>query len=120
MTRWVFLCLAGTLILTEPARAGDHEAGAGRYQVIPDGMVPGKNGKPQERTILLDSSSGRTWILVPGSGKGSSSRPHWVPMELRIRDRVEVSTDSAKPATALKPKEVNTPPSQRYDYDDNP
>lgn len=125
MIRWIFFFLAATLILPESTWAGDDDSGVGRYQVIPGALVPGTNGRPQEQALLLDSATGRTWILTPGAGKGPASRPLWVPMELRIRERVEVSTDSPKPATSPQPNRAKTPVGQRsnqrgYDYDDNP
>ena len=125
MNRWFFSCLAGTLFLAEAAWAGEDGADLGRYRVIPNAMVPGKSGKLQEQAVLLDSATGRTWVVTPGAGKGPSPGPLWVPMEIKTEDPVEASAGSADTSSRRQQKDVKAPAAQRLkqnicNYDDNP
>lgn len=125
MNRWFFLCLAGTVFLAKVAWAGEDGADLGRYRVIPNAMVPGKSGKLQEQAILLDSATGRTWVITPGARKGSPSGPLWVPMEVKTEDPVDASTKSTDPLSRLQPNDAIAPAKQHsnrqsYTYEDNP
>jgi hypothetical protein len=118
----------GVLGLAQAAWAGENQADVGRYQVIPDASVPAKGGKLQERAILLDSATGRTWRIVPGAQPGKSSRPIWVPMEIELVNRANSATRSSddpgrmtvqKSAPAKRPSARGIDPFYR-EYDDDP
>lgn len=128
MIRPTLASLVGILFVAQTAWAADREADIGRYQVVPDALVPGKGGKPQERTVLLDSATGETWLMSPGAQQGKSSRPIWVPIEVEVPDQANTATWSSgdpKKATvprsnaAKRPKTKKPLPFQR-EYDDDP
>lgn len=128
MFRLVIQSLVGIAFLAQTAWANDAGADVGRYQVIPDALVPGKGGKPQERTILLDSATGRTWLIAPGAQPGTSSRPMWVPIEVAIPDQASDaawSGDDPETATISKSNAANRPPARetlpfQREYEDDP
>ncbi len=126
MIRPTLASFVGVLILAQTAWADGGEVG--RYQVIPDALVPGKGGKPQERTVLLDSATGRTWLIAPGAQRGKSARPIWVPIEIEPADRSHSAARSGtgsgtvtapKPNAAKRFPKRETLPFQR-EYDDDP
>lgn len=115
----------GVLFLAQTAWA---DTDVGRYRVIPDALVPGKGGKPQGRTVLLDSATGRTWLIAPSGRQGKSSRPIWVPIEIEPADRSNSAARSGnrsgavtapKPNAAKRSPKGKTLPFQR-EYDDDP
>lgn len=130
MTRQAVAILAGVLLLAEAAWADQSPGSPGRYQVIPDAMVPGKGTKPNERAVLLDSATGQTWILAPGPGFGGLPGPVWIPLVMQPTDRAERSAKpSAAPKSANKQQAVGKPqpapnwlerPFDRFEYEDNP
>ena len=108
MTKWASFGIAlSLLLLSGQAAAGQRGDTAGRYQVIPDAVVPGKNGQLEKRTLLLDSVTGLTWVITrhPKSGKGAD--PLWSPIETK-----SVTVTAAPPAPAEKPKAVQSKPSE--------
>ena len=128
MIRPTLASFVGVLFLAQSAWAAGDEAEVGRYQVIPDALVPGKGGKLQERTVLLDSATGRTWLIAPGATPSKSSRPIWVPIEIELADRSNSAARSGNGSgavTAPKPKAAKRPPKRetlpfQREYDDDP
>lgn len=127
MFRSTLASLVGFVCLAQTAWASDQPADVGRYQVIPDALVPGKGGKLKERTVLLDSATGRTWLIAPGAQQGKSSEPVWVPIDVERPKQTNTTWSSDDPETAINPipNTVNRPstskplPFQR-EYDDDP
>ena len=83
MNRLFFAFIAATLLVVHPIRAMADEEGVGRFQLIPGVTVPGKSAKARERTVLLDSITGRTWVLVPGAVHGDEPGPLWMPIKVK-------------------------------------
>lgn len=128
MLRPTLASLVGVVCLAQTAWASDQHADVGRYQVIPDALVPGKGGKLQERAVLLDSVTGQTWLIAPEAQQGRSAAPVWVPIEMELPKRSNTATwsnDDPETATNPIPNTVNRPsiskplPFQR-EYDDDP
>ena len=90
------LALLGALVMAQAVWAGAAAADVGRYQLIPDALVPGKGGKLQERTVLLDTTSGLTWMIAPGGADAKSAKPRWVPLEMEGFEPVEAAGDSGR------------------------
>ena len=88
MNRQILASFAGSLLFAQAAWAADPAADFGRFQVIPNALVPSKGGKMQEQAILLDTATGRTWRMTPGVASGKPSGPTWVPIEAKVDDRV--------------------------------
>ena len=106
MRKWASLGVALSLLLLNGQAAADQPGdSAGRYQVIPDAVVPGNNGQLEKRTLLLDSVTGLTWVITrhPKSGKGAD--PLWSPIETK-----SVTGTTAPPAPAKKSKAVEVEP----------
>lgn len=127
MVRLIIVSVFGTYFLAQTAFAADNPADRGRYQVIPDALVPGKGGKIQERTIMLDSATGRTWLIAPGAKSGKSNRPIWIPIEVEMPKRTNAAAWSEyDPETATIPKSNANPSPRREtlpfarEYDDDP
>ncbi len=127
MVRLIIVSVFGAVSLAQTASAADNPAEMGRYQVIPDALVPGKGGKVQERTIMLDSATGRTWLIAPGTQAEASNRPMWIPIEVEMPKRTNAaswSEDDPETATIPKPN-ANRPPTRetlpfQREYDDDP
>ncbi len=128
MIRPIVASIVGGLCLVQTAWASDDRADVGRYQVVPDALVPGKGGKLQERTLLLDSATGQTWLMAPGAQRGKSPRPIWVPLDLEHADRTNSaarSSENPDSATIPKSKAAKRPPTReslpfQREYDDDP
>ena len=80
MTRYLLVSLITLLTATTPGWSDEGASEGGRYQVIPDVPLPARAGKPQAGTILLDTLTGRTWALAPGSGAAAEKRAIWRPI----------------------------------------
>ncbi len=100
MIRYLIVFVVTLLAASVPAWSDDARHEAGRYQVIPDAMVPGPSGKLQQRTILLDTATGRTWTLVPESGAKKGQRANWMPLSVTDFDTQEASASPAREPTA--------------------
>ena len=130
MGKRILAFLAGMLFLAQAASAGQDDGEPGRYLVIPDAAVPAKGGNTSERAILLDTATGRTWVLSPGPEFGGLTGPRWEPLTMKPSEPVEAAAETGgkakssggqKASTAPKPAKVQQDrPFDRYDYDDNP
>ena len=129
MHKPILACLAGLLLLAPAARADQGKMVPGRYQVIPDAVVPAKGRKAAPQAVLLDTATGRTWILSAGEF-GSLQGPLWEPLRMEPGKPGETSASAAgsnKGTTGRKAPAVPQPaksgqerPVDRYQYDDNP
>lgn len=124
MTRVIFASLVGSLVLAQAAWAAEDSEKLGRFQVIPNAMVPSSSGEAQEQAVLLDSATGQTWLIEPSDKSG----PHWRQIQVMVGDRVGTLAESVEQAeksvesTTFTAKPVTTKPSHRpgWDYDADP
>ena len=117
--------LMGTAMLAQAALASSGaSADVGRYQLVPNAMVPNKSGEMQEQTVLLDTSTGRTWHLGNSAQSGSGKGPRWVPLDITFADRVNAAANTPKPAErrAADTKPIYNMRNKRLgeDYDNDP
>lgn len=129
MSRLVLALFAATLFLAGTASADQSKNEPGRYEVIPNAEVPDKGGKVSQKAILLDSSTGRTWVLSPSGEFGGLPGPLWQPLKMKPSKPVQASASSTSKAKVPSSKKAPTAPKpakapqgelNRYDYDDNP
>lgn len=132
MSRLVLALLAGMVFLAGAASAGQSESEPGRYEVIPDAAVPDKAGKVNQKAILLDTATGRTWVLSASGEFGGLPGPLWEPLKMKPIEPVQASASGTnkaskakapsakKPAAPRKPARASHGAFDRYDYDDNP
>ena len=116
--------LIGAAVLSLVATAPDAAADVGRYQLVPNVLVPNKAGKMEAQAVLLDTSTGRTWRLGEGAQKGQAKGPRWVPLDITFADRVSSSAAATKPAQRKTPDTEPTHKSRKNrlgeDYDNDP
>ena len=105
MIRYLIVFVVTILAISAPAWSDDARYEAGRYQVIPDAMVPGPGGKLQQQTILLDSATGRTWTLAPGTGADKGERANWMPLPVTDFDTQQASASPAREEAAAEAEE---------------
>ena len=114
----------GAAVLSQAVFAPDASADVGRYQLVPNALVPNQSGKMQEATVLLDTSTGRTWRLGLGAQSGQAKGPRWVPLDITFADRVSSSAAATKPAERRAPDTAPTFKSRQNrlgeDYDNDP
>lgn len=128
MMKWFPAGLALLLLLGGQAAAFEPSDEPGRYQVIPDAVVPGKNGALQKRTLLLDTLTGLTWVISRDPKSSKRPEPLWVPVETKSPVAPQVA-----PIPAKKPEPIVSKPEKRkpayqsnrldrrfHNYDSNP
>ncbi len=104
MIRYLIVFVVTILAISGPAWSDDTDHEAGRYQVIPDAMVPGSGGKLQQQTILLDTATGRTWTLAPKAGADKRQRANWMPIPVTDFDTQEASASPARELPNAEPR----------------
>ncbi len=104
MIRYLIVLVVTILAISGPAWSDDTDQEAGRYQVIPDAMVPGPGGKPQQKTILLDTATGRTWTLAPGAKADKGQGANWMPLPVTDFDTQQASASPASEAVRTEPQ----------------
>lgn len=95
MIRYPIVFIVTILATLAPAWSDDVRPESGRYQVIPDAMVPGPTGELRAQTILLDTATGRTWTLAPGAASDKGRRANWMPIPVTDFDTQEASASPA-------------------------
>ena len=129
MSKRFLALLAGMLFLAQAASADQGDGEPGRYLVIPDAAVPAKGGKIVRKAVLLDTATGRTWVLSPGPQFGGLTGPLWEPLKMKPSEPVQASAKTPGKAKSPSSQDVSNPPKpakaqpgpfDRYDYDDNP
>ena len=104
MIRYLIVFIVTILAASAPAWSDDDSHETGRYQVIPDAMVPGPGGKLQQRTILLDTATGRTWALASGTGPDKGQGANWMPLPVTDFDTQQASASPAREAVKAEPE----------------
>ena len=102
MIRYLIVFVVTILAISGPAWSDDARHEAGRYQVITDAMVPGPGGKLQQQTILLDTATGRTWTLAPGTGAHKGEGANWMPLPVTDFDTQQASASPAREEAAAE------------------
>ena len=128
MTRLFLGTLTAVLLTAQPvsgpAWAEDPNPDLGRYQVIPSAMVPDQTGKPRDKTILLDTATGRTWVITHGKSTGATAGPLWQPLPVK-EDETEATTGTAVAPQAVQETQAEPEPQRRrsrihWDYENDP
>ena len=96
--------------------------------MIPDAVVPGPGGKLQQQTILLDTATGRTWTLAPGTGADKGERVHWMPLPVTDFDTQQASASPAREEAAAEAEDSRAQEQRRggghrdrlWDYERDP
>ena len=114
----------GSVLLSQAVAVGEGHAEPGRYQLIPNAQIPGAAGSSETRSVLLDSSSGQTWIMVQDD-KGDGTMT-WVPVDINFKEQAsrapaqsgyQLSTQSANPNRAKAEFDRRNLPLHLYDND---
>ena len=126
MSRFLSASVVAALLLASSAWADNDRDHIGRYQLIPDAVHTGKAGKRQEQAILLDSATGKTWILSRGKGSGAV----WVPVEVKVPEGAQTANrsdsggDKANVQKSFEPEppktKKKTPRQSIWDYERDP
>ncbi len=125
MSRSLIASVVAALLLAPSAWADSDRKNIGRYQLIPDATVANKTGKRQEQAILLDSATGKTWVLVRGQGSAAI----WLPVEVKAPEGAQTADRSNDDDKAQSPKSfVPEPPEKKkktprqsiWDYERDP
>lgn len=123
--------LAGILLaaglLSQAVLAPAAMADIGRYQLVPNAQVPDPSGALQSQTVLLDTSTGRTWRLGDGAQSGQAKGPRWVPLDITFADRVSSAAATKATARSAAGSKADTKPAHKVwknrlgeDYDTDP
>lgn len=104
MTRYFVASLIGLMVFAQSAWADLDGDDLGRYQVVPGAVVPGKSGKPKSQTILVDTSTGETWVLMADAKSGGKAGAVWVPVRIMPPD----GSQTAKPVSKTRVQESST------------
>ena len=109
MVRYLFVLAFSFLSALGPAWSDDGSSDAGRYQVIPDAQVPDRAGKPQARTILLDTVTGRTWALAPSAVSDDPRRATWMPIPVQNFGKQEAMASPGQEKPSIRRQESSSP-----------
>ena len=104
MSRYLIVSIVTFLLAAAPAWSDDDVRGVGRYQVIPDAQVPDRSGKLRAQTILIDTATGRTWTLAPGSGTDDALRATWTPIPIKDFDTQQALAGRGGESVETKPR----------------
>lgn len=96
MTRYFVASLIGLMVFAQSAWADLDGNDLGRYEVVPGAVMPGKAGKPTSRTMLVDTSTGETWILVADAKSGGKAGAVWVPVRIMSHDGKQTASSVRK------------------------
>ena len=116
----------GSVLLSQTVAVGPGHAEPGRYQLIPNVQIPGAAGGLETRSVLLDSGSGQTWIMVPNDDGDSDSAMTWVPVAISFKGQAQrapsqpayqLTTQSADPSAAKADSDRRTLRLRFYDND---
>ena len=104
MIRYLVVSTLTFLLALAPAWSDDEIRGASRYQVVPDAQVPDRTGKPRAQTILIDTVTGRTWTLAPGTGSNDALRATWTPIPVQDFDTQQALASPGGESADSKPE----------------
>lgn len=121
MTRYLVAGLIGLMVFAQGAWANLDGKDLGRYQVIPNAAVP---GKAKAQTILLDTSTGETWVLMSDAKAGGKAGAIWVSVKIMSPD----GKQTTKSAGGSRVQESSTSGERirrrtrplNFDYDSDP
>ena len=124
MTRYFVASLIGLMVFTQSAWADLDGDDLGRYQIVPGAVVPGKAGKATTKTMLIDTSTGETWVLMADAKSGGKAGAVWVQVKIMAHD----GKQTARSVSGTRVQESSTSDEKirrrtrplHFDYENDP
>lgn len=124
MTRYFVASLIGLMVFAQSAWADLDGDDLGRYQIVPGAVVPGKAGKATAKTMLIDTSTGETWVLMADAKSGGKAGAVWVQVKIMTPD----GKQTARSVSGTRVQESSTSDERirrrtrplNFDYENDP